>query len=540
MATSTTSSRETTDPHSHTITTVTTTTVTQETTIRLSNRDRDRHGSLSLSVRGQGGHQGGHQHEPYSGGVGNGAYAPDLERIASERDFFEEKFNDEYTKDCELEMSDLKHESTKEDVPSSRPKEEQSLKKDRGLSLLRVSPKAWFVSRRRYARTWFLLAMILVSSVVVFGAVFVPLLVETSAFMDTLPTQTCSWVGYSSWIVRCSSGVAILLVMYTALKIRMLTDGYWIKGEFKLLAIFGTFIMLVTLATAAPEDSSTFNYQSFVRWFGFQACLAISLDYPIYLTFKHGHGQHQRKRLSSRTDSQASNQTAAAGGGGWNVPPLEQILLNDDYAALREDFKAHLVREFSIENYLFFNASYNFEYRKARSESDEHLARSAVKIYYEFIQDDSPSQVNVQFSERKAVEKALRKCILNFDELVKVCSSGGTSSGTGTGGGGSGASARGIPSFQGFDKQKPGLKRRNSVSVGGNTKLRLLTGQNAVVARHLYNTRLVLASRPPATVFAECRATVFQLLETNTFRRWKGQRNPPMSKGGDAVLATQV
>lgn len=206
VATSTTSSRETTDPHSHTITTVTTTTVTQETTIRLSNRDRDRHGSLSLSVRGQGGHQGGHQHEPYSGGVGNGAYAPDLERIASERDFFEEKFNDEYTKDCELEMSDLKHESTKEDVPSSRPKEEQSLKKDRGLSLLRVSPKAWFVSRRRYARTWFLLAMILVSSVVVFGAVFVPLLVETSAFMDTLPTQTCSWVGYSSWIVRCSSG----------------------------------------------------------------------------------------------------------------------------------------------------------------------------------------------------------------------------------------------------------------------------------------------------------------------------------------------
>lgn len=35
-------------------------------------------------------------------------------------------------------------------------------------------------------------------------------------------------------------------------------------------------------------------------------------------------------------------------------------MTNDDFIELRKDFKDHLVREFSVENYLFFNDTRNF------------------------------------------------------------------------------------------------------------------------------------------------------------------------------------
>lgn len=92
----------------------------------------------------------------------------------------------------------------------------------------------------------------------------------------------------------------------------------------------------------------------------------------------------------------------------------EQILTNDDYIELRRQFKQRLIREFSIENYLFFYDTREFHQRYSldvnnadqygptdnRSTQNVPIEADALRIFRTYLTTDAPDEVWSVFTAR--------------------------------------------------------------------------------------------------------------------------------------------
>lgn len=99
---------------------------------------------------------------------------------------------------------------------------------------------------------------------------------------------------------------------------------------------------------------------------------------------------------------------------------LNDILTLEQYADEKVAFIQHLVTEFSIENFLFFQDARIFHDRfLRRPHTATEIGRKALEIFFKFVDSGAPYQVNLKHGVVRDLELTLKECITNFDSIAE-------------------------------------------------------------------------------------------------------------------------
>lgn len=166
-------------------------------------------------------------------------------------------------------------------------------------------------------------------------------------------------------------------LLWTSWKVRDISDGYFIKLEFRYVGICWICYISAIALSIAFRDFTIVFLCACVNALSVQCSLGIILLYPIWKSFEDQ--RLQKQQLMTKHAESFTN-----------------LLITEQYAGDLDkmQFKTHLTKVFSAEYILFYEAALEFE-KKSHSGnlSNEEMSLRAAKIYYQFIADLSPDKV---------------------------------------------------------------------------------------------------------------------------------------------------
>lgn len=222
-----------------------------------------------------------------------------------------------------------------------------------------------------------------------------------------------------------------------------------------------------------------------------QLFVASVLTSPVVVSYIH-------KRSTS--DSSSSNEI--------RIPSFTELLHGEDHEKLRTSFKAQLVREFCVENYLFYFEALNFEH--AENRSDMSIARAAMDIYQEFLIKNGRNEINISARLSESIEDELRASIVDFDNINATFIDQRQSLFTRL--------------FSGLDaRDSVHKKRRESVAklaIASRREDPTSTSEEMSVDTHRTDN---LSIRTPvrADVFTHARDEIYELMRRDSYVSWK-------------------
>lgn len=213
--------------------------------------------------------------------------------------------------------------------------------------------------------------------------------------------QFCSAIQPGRFLAVATSSLLGVEALTILIALRRLNDNYGIKQE--LFAYVAMSVSYFAVLYAIPENAISPIETELVEWTVFQLFVFITLYYPVYLSYREQ--RRRQKRLNIDVDQQGLEIT------------FEQVLNDDQYAEFRTSFESHLVREFSMENLIFYKVTRQFE-AMVGGMSDTDAAVAALQILMEFVRDDASFQVNLPEAIRTNVIRELDAC---FESLPNAC-----------------------------------------------------------------------------------------------------------------------
>lgn len=161
-----------------------------------------------------------------------------------------------------------------------------------------------------------------------------------------------------------------------------------------MVSLCAVFLICVYLGFEFPNRSFTFPALHFLLWFFEQTFFVLSIDYALWKSYFMITPTIVQK--TEQKDFEASGESSASSS---IVFTCMDILTKPEFAAARAQYTHHLVREFSVENILFFTKTCEFFDLSQYGEiSDEEISLRAVAIYYQFIHEECPNQVSNSLS----------------------------------------------------------------------------------------------------------------------------------------------
>lgn len=272
----------------------------------------------------------------------------------------------------------------------------------------------WFYEKRRYFGKKSLRRMVIIGAAVLWLLPLTLYFVGGSTFSDLETAQlSCDAQNpLPSFISFAIIGGFILTIAYTAYCSRNIYDGYCIKREIVVVLVWG--IIGVALSVLQPFIT-LFVYR--VLWFVvINVFLGACLTWKVYISYRNEREVYlraTRKRGRSHTVSRVSR----ASGSVSKSTNLRSCMNNEFSMAM---FMEHLKREFSVENILFYQAVQRF--RKACT-GDEITGpylhgtarnRLAAEIYARFVDENGELQVNLSAIHGRAVLDTLGECIPGY------------------------------------------------------------------------------------------------------------------------------
>lgn len=264
----------------------------------------------------------------------------------------------------------------------------------------------WFSRHRHWIRDSNLvlfvggLSALFLIVLMVLYAVFIRATGKNTMFLPFPASNNCLAVQVVILAGSCFAWSMVTLVLFTAWFLRHVQDAYYMKFEFKMLfvAALGNTVPAHTL-TALGYGSGTVHL---VTFYSTQLFVASVLTIPVAASFVI-------KRSTNPSDSTENALNVV------QVPAFEELLHGVDNDKFRNSFKEQLVREFCVENYIFYFAALNFENDEERS--DMSTARAAIDIYQEFLIKNGRNEINISGRLRENIEDCLRASIVNFDRI---------------------------------------------------------------------------------------------------------------------------
>lgn len=212
--------------------------------------------------------------------------------------------------------------------------------------------------------------------------------------------QPCPGVQALALFISIFGVALVIFILFSVYKLRHARDAYHLRTEFA-MTLFCIILSFVVTLIFTGEGVS--QLASLVVG---HLYIVVSLDFPILLSLRN-------TSLNSRSKRRVK------------FPTLSEILLERKHMDLREIVREQFVKEFCVENYVFFYAAYDFEAKAQSYGSETAMARKAVaqsafEIYDKFLGEHSPYQINLPNDMRHEVISALRVSITNFDTLVEA------------------------------------------------------------------------------------------------------------------------
>eukprot|EP01080_Neovahlkampfia_damariscottae_P007671 gene7671-12137_t len=209
---------------------------------------------------------------------------------------------------------------------------------------------------------------------------------------------------HEGWALRIFVFIlAFMIIIYIGLVVRMynINDSFSIRNELAVLCIFSIFcvIGMFILMSSGYEFWWPRNpYIGYILAVQIVGAYVISLLYPLFLAVynritKFIDEKHLLDKLLKKGDG-------ASGKSGKQQITFEYILEN---ANAREKFKQFLVREFSVENLMFYT---EVVYLATLDDKDD-IEDTADSINDTYVQEGAPFQISISSDLRKKCNDAI-------------------------------------------------------------------------------------------------------------------------------------
>jgi hypothetical protein len=219
---------------------------------------------------------------------------------------------------------------------------------------------------------------------------------KTYGILDPSCQKQCN--SHEGWSLRIFVFVlAIMILIFIGLVVRMynINDSFSIRNELAVLCIFsifcviGMFILMAQFELWWPRNP----FIGYILAIQIVGAYVISLLYPLALAT---YGTIVRLIESRKSGSAASSSS----GSGKTQITFEYVLENPN---TREKFKQFLVREFSVENLMFYTEVVYL----STLDDKEDIQDTADSINDTYVQEGAPFQINIPSELRKECSAAL-------------------------------------------------------------------------------------------------------------------------------------
>lgn len=265
-------------------------------------------------------------------------------------------------------------------------------------------PTAWFTKKKKYFRFSFLgkvyAAMVSVTTALT-AVVFVnaPPNPDLYYFFISPGCQTMPATMMFSHTILVLGVVAVLV---TAWKIRNVSDGYFMVTEYKLSALSAVAILIARLYVGrSPAVAGGFAIQNLLAALACMLGTASFLMYPLYKG-------RQKKYANLARVSSIEHQHVV------HQLTMSDLLANRSYELEKRSFLSHIVKEFAMDQLLFYEAAVDFAACATKWDS-KTLCSNAMEIYDKFIRRDADQEANISHTIRTSIDEEFATHISGFD-----------------------------------------------------------------------------------------------------------------------------
>jgi len=280
--------------------------------------------------------------------------------------------------------------------------------------------------RRFFSEKFLLLIFFILLAVWIIGGIIVQTASSTANFWNPYCQKICNeQEGYAlrAFIVL----VAVLEIPYLILVILMrnINDEFSIRNELLVIIIFlslmmiGMIVLVIVPGVFWPQQS----YIGYLLGIALIGTFIISVVYPLINTWVKGGIFNAIASLAKKKqeDIEAPESSGKTSGveDEKKGPSINQIEFFLTVNEGKESFKQFLVREFSVENLMFYTEVQY--YKKIEEESD--LKETAKTIHETYVELGAPFEINIEMEIRNQVAEQLNsgKPTVNiFDEAEKA------------------------------------------------------------------------------------------------------------------------
>jgi hypothetical protein len=230
---------------------------------------------------------------------------------------------------------------------------------------------------------------------------------------ENLHSPFCSENCYQllSLYYRCgiiSGAISTNLAAIVALKLLKITENFYLKQELAMYGLFGIGVVLsLSFRTFTPQEILiAFDRDVMVFGVFFMFILPIICKgITLFLVYKARIEDKMMREhlLSAHSGQSLTTQRSQNPTGGKNVLEVFLQLLHNEHQ--KEEFKAFLITEFSVENLLFWEAVHSLRNLESKSEKTER----SLQVIDDFCSENSKHEVNLSFSQTSSLRTLAAK-----------------------------------------------------------------------------------------------------------------------------------
>lgn len=276
----------------------------------------------------------------------------------------------------------------------------------------------WYLAHSHWSSDRFMRKVFGIKAFIEWALLMSPVFTSNGKVYTEQLTDEC-WCPSIYWAflaLQAIVGYHCIILMYAAWRFTKVSDGFYLKKEFKYIALICLIgIPVWNLLALLPQNDDVFPYNSFLMvWVTF-GVFTMSTAYPLWMTRKSGVRARRCSRsadassvLSSRLSTTSTRQSRLG-----RANNALHSFLTETENGMRE-FSEHLQREFAIENLLFWKAieQYKSEFDETQPDVNLKLAWDIVK---RFVDDSSALQVNLVATDHRLIRDRMKNTEITGD-----------------------------------------------------------------------------------------------------------------------------
>lgn len=303
-------------------------------------------------------------------------------------------------------------------TPPVRSNQITTFDRSTGSSNVTQEQITWYLEHKHWGSDRFMFKWFGVKGAIEWLLLMSPVFTTNGRIFTEQMTDQC-WCPSIQWALLAFQvivGYHAIILLYAAWRFTKTSDGFYIKNEFKYVALVCLIgFPLWNALGFLPENNTVFPFSALLAILVTLGVFTASAAYPLWISRKsvvRRHLSSQSASVSSQYGPRSTKQTRT----GMANNALYNFLMDTEHGM--QEFSEHLQREFSIENLMFWNAieQYRSAFDEDQPEANLKLARD---IELRYIDDSSLLQVNLNFSDSHLIRDRMASNAITVDLFDK-------------------------------------------------------------------------------------------------------------------------